>query len=91
MIINAKIDQYKETEGVVGAISREFQRSPRQFYNAKNLPTRSPRMVTSLFRIAVRPLDFITFSLAGNLFHNKMYIDECGLLQGSKEVTLHGM
>ena len=33
---------------MVGAISREFQRSPRRFFNARNLPTRSARMLTSL-------------------------------------------
>ena len=37
MITNTKIDQSEETEWVVGAISWEFQRSPRGFFNARNL------------------------------------------------------
>ena len=49
MIINAKIDQSVEMNEWSGDISREFQRSPRRFFNARNLPTRSTRMLTSLF------------------------------------------
>ena len=71
MIINAKIDQSEETEWVVGAISREFQRSPRQFFNAWNLPTRSARMLTSLLRKLEILFKSISVSWYNGLFNFK--------------------
>ena len=53
---------------MVGAISREFQRSPRRFFNARNLPSRSARMLTSLFRDINFEMHFLREQLCWSLW-----------------------
>ena len=60
MITNTKTDQYEETECVVGAISREFQRSPRQFFNARNFTCTCHIAAISEYNSVILLLGFTT-------------------------------